>query len=220
MLFVLFIVELLTLITGLFSLSKNRPVILYPILGLTLLALINENIIIAHSQQWWGISRNLCYNIFSLVEISAWSFIFYIIFSKYPNLKRFVIISWAFIIIYSLIELFFLYSFNEFHIRSYMFFCIFSLACACIYIVLVTIKDYHQLSTDPTFWLCAAAISFNSVFFINLLTIADSRYWKLSHATEIFDVLQSSALIIYYIFICTAFITSCYSYRKLHGPAL
>jgi hypothetical protein len=214
------IVQILIILTGLFCLRQHGPAILYIILLLILLAFINENIIVIYSMKWWHIKRNVFYNLFSLLEISAWCFIYYTIFRGRTTARAMIVFSWLAIMAYSCIELFLTHEINSFHTNSYACFCIFSLVSACAYIMAVNHKDYHRLSNDPAFWLCAAAVCFNCIFFINLTTMMDPGYWDHPRAKQIFHILQSIAVIIYHVFICIAFLTSYYRLRMTSTPAL
>jgi hypothetical protein len=125
-------------------------------------------------------------------------------------MKRFIFLSWHAIVLYSCLEIFYLHPLNEFHVRSYLLFCVSSLLCGTLYILRIEHKEFHSLRTDPIFWLFAGSFCFYSVFIINLLTMLDTQYWFQPKAKLIFHILQSVATIIYYLFICIAFITSYY----------
>ena len=199
------ILEGILIITGLFCLRKGGPVILFLLLFLIVIDFINENVIVTHSMQWWKISSNVFYNAYSFLEILCWVFIYHHIYAK-ANIKGIIIFCGAFILIFSLLEVFFIYSPDVFHTLSYAGFSMFSLCFSGVYLLKINSMAYHSLHDDPIFWLCAGATCFNSVFLVNLSTMLDPIYWLHTQALQVFHILQSVALIIYYLFICIAFI--------------
>jgi predicted neutral ceramidase superfamily lipid hydrolase len=118
MLRLVFILELMTILSGLLFLRKGRPGSLYLILVAIILATLNENIIIHHSNHWWNISRNVFYNIFSLIDITLWTIVFFRIFSENKLMQKVVIIGSISILLYSLLEIFYIRSPNELHTDS------------------------------------------------------------------------------------------------------
>lgn len=69
------ILQLLTIGTGLFCLRRRGPVLLWIVWTIRVLACINENILVPHVKDWWGISRNVCYNIYAVVDTITWALI-------------------------------------------------------------------------------------------------------------------------------------------------
>lgn len=213
------LLELFLILAGLFCLRKGGPVILYLVLLITIVDFLNENIIVTHSKSWWHVSRNVFYNAYSLIEISCWLFIYHHIFKR-KEFKRLIIALGFVVITYSLAELFYLQNFTIFHTASYACFSIISLFLSVTYLFKVTRQEYHSLTDDPAFWLCAAAICFNAIFIINLITMLDTSYWSHNGSTAIFHIMQSVGIIIYYVLICTSFIISFYRYPKITIQAL
>jgi hypothetical protein len=220
MLRLVLILELITILSGLFFLRKGRPGSLYFILVAIILATFNENIFIHHSKHWWNISRNIFYNAFSLIDISLWFIVFFKIFSENKLMQKVVIFGSTTILIYSLLEIFYLRSPNQLHTDSLMSWSAFVVVLCLVYFSDVLKKECHLLSRDPSFWLCAGAICFNAVFFLNLQTIGATEYWENAGTALIFDVLQCAAIFLYYLFICFAFIVHYYNYRRISRPAL
>jgi hypothetical protein len=199
------ILQVIVIVTGLACLRKGGPVILNLLLVINILGFINENLIVIHSREWWNVKRNVFYNLYSFFEILCWMFIYYQVFIK-TIMKGTVIFFGCFILLYSLLEVFVFYGPEVFHTLSYACFSMFSLSFSGIYIFKINGKGYHNLTTDPVFWICAGAICFQSVFLVNLFTLLDPGYWEHAAAQQVFHMLQSIALIIYYILLCIAFI--------------
>lgn len=208
------ILETLLIITGLFSLQKNRPVFLYFLLIIITIDFVNENFIVTHCMQWWRLPSNLFYNLYSLLEILGWMLIYYNIF-KTAFIKHSVNIIFPVILIYSLFEIFIIDTPNKFHTVSYALFSFASLFYSALYFFKINSKPYHNISQDPAFWMCAGVIFYQSLFLVNLITVLDAGYWKHENALQVFHVLQSIAQIMYYLFLCICFITSYYRYHKV-----
>jgi|GEM_PF-5000671 len=202
---------MLTVSTGLVFLRKNGPVILWGLLALVLYGWITEQVLAINCWKWWQLEPNLFYNIYSLFDITVWGFIFYHIFFQRRKLQLLILILWLIIIVYSFIELTVFYNFNTFHSRSYLCFSVAMLALSFTYFFSIQRKETpHDLRKDYSIWLCASAVCFHVVFFINLLTVIDADYWQYPDTLRVFHIFQSIAIIIHYIFICTAFIFSRY----------
>ncbi|MGC4102478.1 hypothetical protein [Ferruginibacter sp.] len=202
------IFNIAAILTGLYCLRKGGPVILFLVLCLVTLAFINEYILVPHSAKWWAIKGNILYNIYSLIEITVWFVVYSILFHKSIPL---IILTGLIVLTYTAIELH-RYSFSEFHIRSYASFSAASLVIALCYFSKISLRRLHPITRDPVFFICTALLCFHSVFLINLFTMMETSYWKLSNVVLVFDVLQIMATILYYLFICIAFIISCYRY--------
>ncbi len=220
MFFTIAIIEVVAILTGVFCLRQKGPVILYLILLISILAFINENILVVNARKWWNLGGNIFYNVFSLIEICTWFFIYFKIFNRYPATKLIVVVSWLAVVAYSLTELFIIHSPREFHAASYLSFSAVSFVLSIVYFVKADKKEYYDPAQDSTFWICSAAICFNCIFFINLFTMMDQAYWSQKAARQIFHVLQSIAIIIYYLLICIAFIVFYYRLRKTTTRAL
>lgn len=198
--------------TGLFCLRKNRPVILLLLFVLIFISAVNEVLLVPNSWYRWKIPPNVFYNVFSLFDIAVWMFIYYIIF-KSRKLKLLVLSAGVFILTCSCAEIFFISSIDQLHVITLMWFSLISVLLSLLYFFLIYTKEIHRVGQDPVFWVCAAAICFHTMFFINLATIHQTAYWRLANAPLIFNILQSLASSSYYLFICTAFIISYCRYK-------
>ena len=210
-----FVSEIVALCTGFIFIRYTRLYILRIFFLLLILTVVMEGVLIPNCKIWWDIRRNVVYNIFSLIDMSIW-FLFFIRIFLAKRSKFFIAFIWIACLGFSLIELFYLKSWASFHTDSLRFFNLVAILLSIIYLFQLLKKEYHLIFSDPVFWLCAAGICFNSIFFVNLSTFAEAKYWKGLEPGRVFYILQCTAMGIYYLFICFAFITSYYNYKAMN----
>ncbi|WP_255153615.1 hypothetical protein [Ferruginibacter sp. HRS2-29] len=210
---------LLTVLTGFVFLRKNGPVILWILLALNIISIINEQLLTEYCWHWWHIQPNVFYNLYSLIDMLVWFLVFYTVFYRVPGIRYIIFTTGIGVLCYSLAELFFIYNWSIFHSRSFLCFSGAMLLFSAVYFLNLQHKEsLHNLQKDYAIWLCAAAVCFHSVFFINLLTVIDPLYWSYPNTTRIFHTFQSLAIIIHYLFICIAFISSRYRPEQIPSP--
>jgi hypothetical protein len=195
-----------TITIGLICLRRRGPVVLWLLLILKLLAVFNEYLIAENTLYWWGISRNVCYNIFALVDISCWCVIFYFLFPAYRFAKQLTVLFWFTLMLVKSVEIW-QQGWQLMGVYSLGFFCAGAIFFSLIYFARVLQREDHDIKTDYGFWICCAAISFHPVLLVNLLTLSDGQYWKDSFAMINFDILLFVAVFLFNIFLCISFIT-------------
>ena len=210
--------EIIAMITGLIALKHIKPVYLKSLVLLLVITVINEVVFVKKSKEWWDLSRNIFYNGFSFIDMITWFYIFYKIHYK-KSFKIFVLILGISCILYSVVEICFLKSWKVFHTDSLRLFNLSMIILSLIYLYQLLKKEYHQLSRDPLFLTCAACILFHSIFFINLTTFTEPKYWKGSKPGQVFFILQDTGISLYYLLICAAFISCIYYNRRLKHQA-
>lgn len=205
---VILIIQLVTILTGLVCLRARRPVILCLALASVLMATFVEQVFVSFSHQHWQLPNNVGYNLFSLVDITCWFVLYYNIFSDQRILRKAVLYSGILVLSYTLAELFFLQSIYVFHSRSVMCFNICMIFFSGLYIFEAVRQETRRLTSDAAYWLSAAVLCFNGIFFINLAGLYNANYWSNPSAVHAFALLQFLAIVIYYLFICIAFLTN------------
>jgi hypothetical protein len=216
---IILIIQLVTIFTGLVCLRARRPVILCLTLVIVLAAAFVEQVFIPFSSQRWKLPNNVGYNLFSLIDMICWFGVYYSIFSKHRFLGRIVLYSGMLVFVYTIVELFVLQSLYVFHSRSLMCFNTCMILFSGIYIFGITRQEARNFSIDAAYWLSAAALCFNGIFFINLAGLINSSYWSNPAAVQAFALLQFIAIAIYYLFICIAFLTNCSRPRPAGNPS-
>lgn len=207
------ILQLLTIGTGLFCLRRRGPVLLWIVWTIRVLACINENILVPHVKDWWGISRNVCYNIYAVVDTITWALIFIIIFIKYSIAKKLVVYISLFLILSKIIEIN-MKGIQQIASVSLILFCGACMVASVCYFAKILNPDFHDLKTDPAFWICCASLSFHSVLMVNLITVPYTAYWTQNFSTVTFNIIQVIAITCYNIFICLSFIFSTSRYSR------
>lgn len=181
---------------------------LVPLLGITVL---NEVVVVPYITRNFSASRDLAYNIFSLLDMGIWLYIFFEV-HKGRNIQKWIIPGGAVIYIYTFIEIYFK-GWAVLHTDSFRLYEIVILLLSCSYLYGVFRKEYHKLVTDPLFWISAACISYHSVLFLLFTTLAEHSYWYFRGADEVFNYLQVIGNIFYYLFLSFAFV-ACITFKS------
>lgn len=213
------ILQFCTILIGLFCLARNGPFLLWLVLGIIIIAAINENILVDNSKRWWGVSRNALYNIYALMDITVWCVIFVLIFVKRKILQILVILCWIVLVIFKILEMF-SFGYHILGTTSLICFCSVCILFSIVYFSSIFKADYHNLKNDFAFWICRASVCFHPVFLVNLLTVAYPQYWYDDFSTITFDILQFIAITFYNLFICIAFLFSFYKSRRSFNQTL
>ena len=196
--FGIFIIYLCT-ITGLIFINKIRPKFYSIIVVLLILTSCNETWVSVINK---GLNGVFYYNIFSIVEITCWCYIFY----KINHLKKkgwhfFFIFS---IIIFSIVEIIFR---KGFHTYSYRLFSIFTIVtCLQYFYQLVEIEKKIVLWKDGTFWIMASLLIFHFVFFFYLTAIDIKEFRSAKDTLAAFRTVISIVNIIYYLMLSIGFL--------------
>ena len=204
--------ELTAFIVSLFCLKTKQPI--YKLLCFILfITVINE---------WWLIpvfsekrifNRNEIYNAFSLLDMTVWFMVFYLIFQE-TKWKKFVIPGYIVVIIYSISELYFIKSWKIFHTDSMRLYSISIILCSSIYFYSKLKEEYYRLLSDPIFWICCACFFFHSLLFVNLTTQARPDYFKLENARRFFYILHNIGNTFFYLLLTASFILCYFRYYR------
>ena len=201
---------IVALIAGLIAYKTIRPAFLKPIVFLLAITVLNECMIIPYFISLKKHATNICYNVFALIDMAIWFYVFYKINTK-PSIRYFIIAGAIISFLYSFIELLFLKDWQHLHtdsMRLYGLIIIFLSAC---YFYQVMLKPYHNIFNDSIFWICAGCFLFHLILFINLTTLANAKYWNLKSAGFVQHLLQNIAIFCYYCCITIGFILCYYS---------
>jgi len=203
-----FILEFLALIIGALSWQKMYPVYLRMIVLVLLITFINEYVIIQQIEQNYSyISRDIAYNIFSVIDISIWIYVFYKIY-LYKRMNRHLFIPATIAFLYSIIDIFFIYGIRHFHTNSMMLYNLSIILLSGNYLFYSLKKEYYQPLSDSLFWICAACIGYHSLLFLNFVTIRlPEAYWQELQANKVWVIVSLSANIFYYLLLSIAFLT-------------
>ena len=204
------ICEIVAFIVGLIAYKTIRPAFLKPIVFLLSITVLNECLIIPYFISLKKNHNNFCYNVFTFIDMAIWFYVFYKINTK-PSIRYFIIAGAIVSFLYSFIELTFLNDWQHAHcdsMRLYGLIIIFLSAC---YFYEVMMKPYHNIFSDSIFWICAGCFLFQLIFFINLTTLANAKYWNLKSSGFVQHLLMNIANFCYYWCITIAFILCYYS---------
>ncbi len=206
-------IELFVLIIGLIVWKTVRPKYLHSIIILIGITVLHEMVIVPISKSTHLFKRNISYNIFSLIDIAFWYFIFYKINSVNRISKWFFLIA-ALIFLFNLFDICFISGWKQFHTMSFKAYNIFMVLLSAYYFYSILQKEYHSIFSDPLFWICSAVFLYHALLFINLSTIAYNNYWNLKNSHEVFNILQTIGVTTYYLLLCIAFLVGYYNHKQ------
>lgn len=205
--------QCITIVTGLLCLRRSKPVILWLLWLVTILAFINENILVPHAMGWWGIPRNLFYNIYALLDILIWAGIFFFILGKTRYAAKIILISGGALVIYKITTIL-SNSVADLAFIPLTIFCVLCIFASIYYFSSIMRPVYYDITLHPAFWACCASLSFHSVLLVNLLTLNYNDYWEDDFSELTFDILQFMGITFYNLFICAAFLLSSYNFKR------
>lgn len=188
-------------------------------LSITIVACINENIFVNNIKQWWGISRNVFYNSYALMDITLWCVAFFFIYRSSRILRVLVIVFWCGLMSMHLNDTL-SHGLHYLPVSSLTFFCAGCILFSTFYFTTVLKAAHYNLRHHYAFWICCASFCFHPILLVNLLTVPDPNYWGNHLATVTFDILQFIAVTFYNIFLCIAFLFSFYKYRRNSSQTL
>ena len=174
-----------------------------------LITSINEGIIIPLLKRKEVLYNIQFYNAFSLVDMTVWFGIFYILHHK-RRYKIFAIAAFGFCMAHSLLELFYLKGWSSFHTDSFRVYDICIIALALFYFYETLRVPYHDINRDPYFWIAAACFLYHALLFVTFTTQAQPDYWSLPNASKFFYILQFTGNTFYYVLLSLSFLI-CYS---------
>ena len=154
---------------------------------------------------------NNLYNIFSFFDMGIWFLVYYRIHKKEKAIS-WILLAEVFVLIFSLVESY--YDWGHFHTWSLRLYNIVIIFFSVLYLYRLLFKEYYEISKDPVFFICVACILYHSLSFIKFTTISEFVFFKDRNAANVFFTLDAIANILYYLFLCVAFIVSFYCQRK------
>ena len=213
MLFYEHILQFIALITGLKCWRKMSLKYLRVIVLIMALTCLNESIVIQKIDE---VNTDFAYNIFSIIDMIVWSFVFYKIYIG-KQMKMFLFIPLSLSILYSIIDILFLTGIRKLHLNSLMSYDMSIVLLAGNFLYSLLREEFYQPVNDPLFWISAACIGYHSLLFSNFVTLwLPQQYWDQSLANNTFDIVNLSAAIFYYLLLSIAFVTCTnYKFRRI-----
>ncbi len=201
-------------LVGLLTWKSIKPTYLRAIVLMLGITALNEDVVVPYLKVKRIFDINAAYNIYSLVDMFCWFYVFYMIL-KEDVFKNYVRLAAIICMAYSLIELCLLKNWRNFHTDSLRLYYIFCILFVLRYFYLIQQKEYHLLYTDPLFFVATGVILYCSITFINFTTVAEHNYWNVKNARQVFHILQDVANSLYYPCLSTSFLVCYFSrYRK------
>ncbi|MDB5229661.1 MAG: hypothetical protein JWN76_466 [Chitinophagaceae bacterium] len=217
---IILISEIIATLMGLAAWKSARPEYLRIVIALIVLTCLMENTeeFLPHLVK--RRFRFLIYNIFSLIEISAWMMFYFNVFKASQRLKLFVIILGITSILFSLTELSIYSTWFRFHVDSYRFYSLSMIFLSVAFLwKLMNLDEIYSIWTDPVFWFAAAAIIFHSVFFIHLTVINIKAFANDPGSISVFNTLLDIANVFYYLLLCIGLYLSLRNYWRFKHPS-
>lgn len=213
MFYTTYVFEILALLTGLIFYNKIRPVAYRLIVPILLLTVLNEGLAHFKTYEQWKLPKGLFYNIFFIIQIIVFSFIYYATYieQRYKS----IIVGIGFVslitgIIFLVIHG--VYGFNPYFLDAIAAGLILIASCLYYYNIQRKEKVYH-LKNDPLFWFSTALIigNFFLLLFVNAVFIESFRSDPSSR--EVFATLNTIGNVLYYSFIIMSILCSSLSPR-------
>lgn len=206
------ILETLALITGLVAFKAIRPVYLKWILLVLLITIVNEAVFVAYARSH-KLNRNIYYNIYSIIDMAAWSMIFLRIHAREKHYNWLLLLLSA-CFAYCLVDIFLISKWTLLHTQSHRLYDILIVCLSCLYFYRLMQKQFHILKTDPLFWVCTACFIYHALLFIDFTFLGDAKYLYFKNSRQVRQALQSVYNSAYYLLLCITFIT-CIANRKV-----
>ncbi len=200
------IIEIIAFITGICVFHSIRPPFLKLLIPLLLVTIFVENYLII------VFDANFVYNIYSLIDMGVWFYLFYCILTR-KKIRVLIIIAATICFSYALIELLYLRSWTLWRADSFRIYNLSIILFATLYFYEINKKEYHNIFIDPLFWISSACFLFHLLFFFNNTIMGQLFFWKLSNAKIVFVILQATANIVYYFLLCIGLIVCFYKSR-------
>ncbi|MCG2613919.1 hypothetical protein LZZ85_06485 [Terrimonas sp. NA20] len=207
MFYIIFALETLAFLTGLILFRKIKPVIYRVIVFILLITVVNEGMVVFGVYQNWGVSKHLFYNIFFIIQLIAFLFIFYFSYEERRAKLLTGLIGVAGIVASSLmLERYGTMGFNPYLVNSVAG-TIILLACTYLYFQQAKEKVYHP-KQDPLFWFSSGLIVAN--FFLLLFISATflKSFTAEATSTKIVIMLTGIGNLLYYSFIIISMLCS------------
>lgn len=206
------ILILMAFLTGSYACFFFRPYYFKLIVALLLVTFLNEMIVAPLLNKEFSIHWNVAYNVFSLIDMGVWLFIFYKINSGH-KVQKFILPVTVVIFIYTCIELFCLKGWKVLHSDSFRVYEIFIIILSIIYLYRILKQEYYIIAFDPFFWMCAACLLYHSILILTFTIRKNAAYWHFKDAADVFFFLQVLADTSYYLLLCYMFISGIYYSR-------
>ncbi|PTQ98231.1 hypothetical protein C8P68_103392 [Mucilaginibacter yixingensis] len=207
-------------ITGLIACCYYRPFYFRLIVILLGITLFNEQVFTVYLIGRLHIHLNIAYNLFSLIDMGIWCYIFFRIYAG-RRVQKLILPLTVVIFAYSFVELCFFKGWHVLHVDSFRVYESFIILLAIIYLYEILKKEYYNLTVDPVFWMCAACILYHSILILTFTLRLDAEYWHFTDAKKVFFFLQLITDASYYLLLCCMFISGIIlsrresSFRKL-----
>ncbi|MDR0792630.1 MAG: hypothetical protein LBE82_04940 [Chitinophagaceae bacterium] len=203
------IIEFIALLTGICACFFFRPFYFKLVVGLLAYTLFNGLIIISSLKKAILYGNNIALNIFSLIDMAVFFYIFFRVFTG-SAIRKYIAGAAVLVYIYTFTELFFLRSWRELHTDSMRVYEMVIIIFSILYLYKLLKKEYYIVVIDPVFWLCSACLIYHSILIINFTTIADKNYWNFKDAVFVSHLLLNIANTVYYLLLCSMFISGIY----------
>ncbi len=201
------IAELVCLCTGLLFIDRSRPSYIKALICLVALTFINEFLLVPYIKIHHPLYRNYLYSGFSVMDMLVWLCIFYQLLTERKQRILFWLLAVS-CIAGNAFELSNAIGWQTLHPDSFRFYEMSMIIFSVVYLFEMLKREYYSVFKDVNCWLCFACIAFHSIMFLNITTMAQNNYWRLSNAANVFHILMNAANIIYYGLLSIAFIIS------------
>ena len=219
-----FILQSVCTLLGLITFKYIKPNRLKVLVLLLVISVLTEGCVLVFATNGL-VSRNLLYNIFSILDIMTWSFAFYSVFVNRSK-KVLVLILGIVVLIYTLFELTILESLYVFHTDSMKAYNLMIIFSSMIYLYDSLTVEYHNIFRDPFFFIVTGCLLYHSLFFITFTLQAEPQLWaeiermityKDEQAVKVdqnFFILINIANLFYYSLLCWSFFLFYYNQLK------
>ena len=207
--------EILAFICGLGMWKFLEPPVLKLIVVLLGITVLNESVLIPYLIQTQRLSTNAVYNVFSMIDISVWLFVF-IKLNPEKKMKVGLLVTAIILTVYSLLEIFLIRGFYRFHADSFKLYCLVMVLLALYFLLRLLSARYYVALKDPLFYICIAVIIYQSMMFLNMTTVGQNKLptdGLIKFALQLFAILQDIGNISYYLLLCIAFLICFFNQR-------
>jgi hypothetical protein len=197
------ILQALSLMIGLAAWNAVRPAFRMLIILLAV-TVLNEALVVPYLETKHQGYINLAYNLFSLLDMVTWFFLFYHIMSA-GLMRKLTIVVAIFLLSASVTEIFLIKGWTVFHTESMRFYNLSIVLLSLAYFYNIISRRYYIMHTDPFFWICAACLIYHTLLFLNFTTLSEYNYWKMKYSDDVYYLLQNIANTCYYMLLICAF---------------
>ncbi len=195
--------EVLAFAAGLLAFMKMRHIHLRSLVVLLGITILNEWLMVPWATETKFLPRMAIYNLFSLLEMWVWFFLFYKTASSFN--KRTILIVACMGFAAAMVEML-LSPLAHFRVYSFRLYNLLMIFLAVGYYLYIQRKEYYNIFTEPVFFIVSAAFIYHLLLFVNATTFVDNSYWKIPNSYSIFKVLHGIGNSFYYFSLCAAFL--------------